>query len=58
MPTPIWAAVIMLTSLAPSPMARVVMLSLPFLLFLSRMMLTIKAFYFGETLQASTTLTY
>jgi hypothetical protein len=52
MPTPTLAVVIMFTSLAPSPIANVV--------FLGNLVLTtetISAFYLGEILHASTTLT-
>ena len=50
MPTPICAAVIILTSFAPSPIARVVLWGLrPFII------TTISAFYFGLTRQAKTT---
>ena len=51
-PTPTCAAVIMLTSLAPSPIDSVVLLGCFCLI-----MFTISAFYFGETLQAKTTVT-
>ena len=50
MPTPICAAVIILTSFAPSPIASVVLWGLrPFIIN------TISAFYFGLTRQARTT---
>lgn len=48
---PTWAAVIIFTSLAPSPIAKVVLSGLDALT-----ILTISAFYFGDTLQARTTL--
>ena len=49
-PTPTCAAVIMLTSFAPSPMAKVLASGCKL-----RTMLTMSAFYFGLTLQARTT---
>lgn len=49
-PTPTLAEVIMLTSLAPSPIARVVLSGYCFLI-----ICTMSAFYLGDTLQASTT---
>lgn len=49
MPTPTWAALIIFTSLAPSPMARVEILGL-----LSLTRVTIYYFYLGETLQQRT----
>ena len=52
---PIWAAVIMLTSFAPSPIAKVVIFSFSFFSFT---IFTISAFYLGETLQAITTFAY
>ena len=52
---PICAAVIILTSLAPSPIANVVIFSF---FFFSFTIFTISAFYFGETLQAITTFAY
>lgn len=51
MPIPTWAAVIMFTSFAPSPIARVVSDGL-----LLRTIVTISAFCLGLTLQAMTTL--
>jgi len=48
---PTWAAVIMFTSFAPSPIERVVDPG-----FFPLTIVTISAFYFGETLQAITTL--
>lgn len=51
MPTPTWAAVIMLTSFAPSPIANVEQLGFSFLT-----KVTTSYFYFGETLQHKTTL--
>ena len=50
MPIPICAAVIMFTSLAPSPMAKVVFSGC-----LLRIIITISAFYLGLTRQARTT---
>jgi len=51
-PTPTWAYKIMLTSFAPSPIARVTFFgNLLFIMF------TISAFCWGETLQAKTTST-
>ena len=51
-PTPTCAYSIILTSLAPSPIARVTFLGNLFLI-----ILTISAFYYGDTLQANTTST-
>jgi hypothetical protein len=52
-PTPTWAANIILTSLAPSPIDRVVLLGN-----LCLIIETISAFYLGDTLQANTTDTF
>ena len=49
-PTPTWAWRIIFTSLAPSPIANVT-----FFGYLILIILTISAFYFGDTLQARTT---
>ena len=51
MPTPQCAAIIMLTSLAPSPIASVYAKGFAFLI-----IVTISAFYFGDTLHPTTTL--
>ena len=53
MPIPIWAAVIMLTSFAPSPIARVDLSGLR-----SLIMVTTFAFCFGLTRHASTTFAF
>ena len=57
MPTPTWAELIMFTSFAPSPIAKVVRFSSPSSGF-SLTIITISAFCFGDTLQASTTLEF
>jgi hypothetical protein len=51
MPTPQCAAMIMLTSFAPSPIASVYAFGLAYLI-----IVTISAFYFGDTLHPTTTL--
>lgn len=50
MPTPTWALRIMLTSLAPSPIANVTFFGNFYLI-----IITMSDFYFGLTLQAKTT---